>query len=159
MKLSFLAAGMVALAVTAWATGERLPLITKHEALKAIAAFREDPLSDLGRGAGALIITFADEDHDVSVRISPKTVPFLSNKSIPQEIVSTLLVAFTAGNIDSQLLRNEKKDDSYSGVLQVIETYRQLQKKKPKLRIAEVEKFIDLERQGKLRAYAAPPSR
>jgi hypothetical protein len=61
------------------------------------------------------------------------------------------------GNVRSQLLRGKKTNDSYAGGLQVIETYRQLQKRNPKLRINEIEKFIQLEKQGKLAAYLASP--
>ena len=89
--------------------------------------------------------------------INSKTTPFLSNKSLSLDDRSTLLAAFVAGNIDPQLLRHQKKDDSYSGVLQVIETYRQMQRKNPKLRIADVEKFIEMEKRGELKRYVSHP--
>src|SRR5882762_4217819 len=108
MKLSFLTLGIIVLIANHSWTAELVPLLTKHEALKAILLFRQDPQSDLGRGAGGLIINFAEKNHDVSVRISPKVVPFLSNKSLSLDYRSTLLAAFTVGNIDSQLLRSEK---------------------------------------------------
>jgi hypothetical protein len=59
------------------------------------------------------------------------------------------------GNADSQLLRHQKKDDSYAGLLQMIDSYRQMQRKNPKLRIAELEKFIEMEKHGQLKAYAS----
>jgi hypothetical protein len=50
-------------------------------------------------------------------------------------------------------LRNEKKDHPYDGVLEVIEVYRRMRVRDPAVRIAEVEKFIDLEKRGELKQY------
>jgi hypothetical protein len=66
-----------------------------------------------------------------------------------------LTAAFLVGNVDAQLLRGAKKDDPYAGVLQVIDTYRQMQRNNVKLKIAEVEKFIEMEKHGKLKAYVS----
>jgi hypothetical protein len=66
-----------------------------------------------------------------------------------------LFGAFVAGNVDSQLLRSVKKDDSYGGDIQLIETYQRMQKRKPKLRIPEIERLIELKSKGQLRAYLA----
>ena len=38
-----------------------------------------------------------------------------------------------------------------------METYRQMRKKKPKLRIPEIEKLIELESKGQLRSYLSKP--
>jgi hypothetical protein len=62
---------------------------------------------------------------------------------------STLTAAFLVGNVDAQLLRGDKKDDPYAGLLRMIDTYRQMQRKNVKLKIPEVEKFIDMEKHGK----------
>jgi hypothetical protein len=59
------------------------------------------------------------------------------------------------GNVDSQLLRHQKKDDSYAGLLQVIDSYRQMQRKNPMLRITEVEKFLEMQNRGELKAYVS----
>src|SRR5882724_1828627 len=70
---------------------------------------------------------------------------------------TTLTAAFFVGNVDAQLLRGEKKGNPYAGELQVIETYRQMQKQNPKLRIAEVERFVELQRRGELKRYVNSP--
>jgi hypothetical protein len=124
-------------------------------ALDAIMTFRVDPLSEDARQAAGVVMLFVDQSHDVLVKISPKTVPVMSNKSLQEKYRATLLAAFVVGNVDSQLLRRQKKDDSYAGVLQMIESYRQMQKKNPKLRIAEVEKFIEMQKRGQLKAYVS----
>lgn len=129
--------------------------ITKKAVFDAIMIFRVDPLSEDGRQAGAVVMQFVDENHDVLVKLSSKTLPFLSNKSLPEKYRATLLAAFVVGNTDSQLLRHQKKDDSYAGVLQMIESYRQMRRKNPSLRIAELEKFIEMQRRGELKAYVS----
>ena len=154
MKLPLLL--ITVLSVTSWSiAADKLPVLTKTEALRAITLFREDPLSEIGRGAGGLIMNYAEKSPDVRVVVSQKCIPFLSNKGIPINEKSTLIAAFVVGNVDSQLLRNQKKDDSYAGVLQVIDSYRQIQREKPKFRLEEIEKFIELEKRGQLKAYVS----
>jgi len=129
--------------------------ITHEMALDAIMTFRVDPLSEDARQAAAVVMQFVDQSHDVLVRISTKTLPFVSKESLPENYRATLVEAFVVGNIDSQLLRHQKKDDSYAGLLQVFETYRQMQRKNPKLRITEVEKFLEMQNRGGLKAYVS----
>jgi hypothetical protein len=129
--------------------------ITHETVLNAIMTFRVDPLSEDARQAGAVVIRFVEQSHDVIVKISSKTLPFFSNKSLPEKYRATLLAAFVVGNVDSQLLRHQKKDDSYAGLLQLIESYRQMQWQNPSLRISEVEKFIEMQNRGELKAYVS----
>lgn len=129
--------------------------ITHETVLYAIMTFRVDPLSEDARQAGAVVMRFVEQSHDVVVKISSKTLPFLSNKSLPEKCRATLLAAFVVGNVDSQLLRHQKRDDSYAGLLQLIESYRQMQWKNPRLRISEVETFIEMQNRGELRTYVS----
>ena len=129
--------------------------ITHETVLYAIMTFRVNPLSEDARQAGAVVMRFVEQSHDVVVKISSKTLPFLSNKSLPEKYRATLLAAFVVGNVDSQLLRHQKKDDSYAGLLQLIESYHQMRWKNPKLRISEVEKFIEMQNRGELKAYVS----
>ena len=98
---------------------------------------------------------FTDKSPEVLVGIGHKALPFLSNKNLTVQENAILIGAFLAGNVDSQLLRGQKKDDPYAGDLQVIETYRAMQKKKPHFSVPEIEKLIALEEAGKLKAYLA----
>jgi hypothetical protein len=131
--------------------------ITRDIALKAVVLFRQDPLSEEGRGAAAILVRFADKSPDVLLNLNPKSVPFMKGNAVPEKQRLTLLAAFIAGNVDSQLLRNRKGDDPYAGDLQVIETYRQMQKKNTKLHIPSVEELVDLEKRGELRRYVTTP--
>ena len=78
---------------------------------------------------------------------------FISNQKENYDERSTLLLAFIVGNVEEQWARRQAKDNSYAGVLQVIATYRQLQKTNPLLRIPEVDQLTDLQKRGELRKY------
>lgn len=129
------------------------PVITKEIALKAIVIFRSDPLSEDGHAAAAVIIKFVDKNHDVLVALNKKAFPVFGAPGVSQDERSLLLAAFAAGNVDSQLLRGVKNDDPYAGDLQLIQTYRQLQKKNPKLKIPAIEKMAAMEQRGELKRY------
>jgi hypothetical protein len=124
-------------------------------ALQAITTFRAEPTSELGRAAGGLIFDFVETSPAVLVNVTNKALSFLSNRAISLADRSTLTAAFLVGNVDAQLLRGEKKDNPYAGLLQVIDTYRQMQRKNPRLKIAEVDQFIELEKRGALKAYVS----
>jgi hypothetical protein len=141
----------VALAISVAAPAD--PVITKETALKAIMMFRDDPLSENGQAAAALIVDFVDKNHDVLVALNKKAFPVFGAPGVSQKETSLLLAAFAAGNVDSQLLRGVKKDDAYAGDLQLIQTYRQLQKRNSKLKIAAVEKMAEMEQRGELKRY------
>jgi hypothetical protein len=132
-----------------------VPQIDKSTVLDAISTFRVNSLSEDGRNAGAVVILFVDRNHEVLVRLCPKALAFLSNKPLAEKYRTTLFAAFVVGDVDSQLRRHQKKDDSYAGVLQLIETYRQIQGKNPKLRIAEVEELIQMEKHDQLKTYVS----
>jgi hypothetical protein len=129
------------------------PAVTKELALKAIAAFRADPTSDLGHAARSVIVSFSHDSPDVIITFTQKNYPISQIKPVSEEERLTLLAAFVAGNLDSQLLRGSRKDDAYAGDLQLIQTYRQLQKRNPKLRVEAIEKLAELESKGRLKSY------
>ena len=100
----------------------------------------------------SVILRFAEESPDVEVEISPQALPWLNVKPSPEHS-AILLTAYMAGTIRSQLERGVTKNDSLAGAEQVIETYQQLKKIEPGLRIAEVKTLIDVKHRGKLKEY------
>ncbi len=132
-------------------------LLTKDMARGAITVFRQDTLSPRGRAAGEIVRRFAEKNDSVIVQITEKVVPFLSDLKVMKEDRALLLDAFVVGDVDAQFLRNEKKDDPYSGVTEMIETYKQMKKRNPALTIPDVEKFMEMEKQGELKKYLAAP--
>ena len=154
MRLTF---ALVLLAASVgFCTEPTPPAPDKQTVLKAITLFRDDPESDIAHAAGAVILQFTERNRDVLVKVNSKIVP-LANEKIPMHYRSALLVAFTASNVDSQLLRHRKGDDSYAGAKQMIDTYVHMQQKNPKLRITEVDKLVELDKQGRLKSYVASP--
>ena len=119
---------------------------------EAMRAFHSDPEKVHGDPA-RLIFRYAEQSKDVELVLNRRVVSFISNQKENFDERSTLLLAFIIGNVESQWAHRQTKDDSYAGIRQVITTYRQLQKKNPKLRIPEVEKFIELNKRGELQHY------
>ena len=132
-------------------------LVTKEMARNAITVFRQDTLSPRGRAAGEVVRRFAEKDDSVVVEITAKVVPFINDLKVMQEDRTLLLDAFVVGNVDAQFLRNEKKDDPYSGVTEMIEIYKQMKKRNPAVNIPDVEKFVEMEKHGELKKYLATP--
>ena len=129
------------------------PVISKEVALKAITLLRNDPLSDDGKAAAAIVLIFVEKSKEVVVALNKKVFPVFDSPGVSQKEKSLLLAAFAAGNADSQLLRGVKRDDPYAGGLQLIETYRQLQQKNRRLRIAGIEHMAEMEQRGELKRY------
>jgi hypothetical protein len=130
------------------------PVITKDLVRKAIAVFRQDPTSDLARAARSIIVNFSRASPDILIVFTPKNFPISELTSASEDQRSTLLAAFIAGNMDSQLSRGSKaRDDSYAGDLQLIRTYRQLQQKNRKLKLPAIEKMAEKESRGELKRY------
>lgn len=157
MRKTSLALSIIILVAFDSRAAEPEVLVTKDMARNAIAVFRQDPFSPRGRAAGEVVRRFAEKDDSVIVQITGKVLPFISDLKVMQEDRTLLLDAFVVGNVDAQFLRNEKKDDAYSGVTEMIETYRAMKKRNPAVNIADVEKFIELEKHGELKKYLATP--
>jgi hypothetical protein len=124
--------------------------VTKDVALKAIATFREEPMSERATVAAAILVRFARESPDVAVTASPALIPWMEAKPLPKES-SILLTAYIAGSVRAQLESGHMKNDAVAGEEQVIETYQKLQQTTPTLHIDSVEKLVDLQKQGKLK--------
>jgi hypothetical protein len=153
MKL-FVTTLIAALTVVGTAAGQDEPkTISKDVARKAIALFCADPLSADADGAAAIILKFAEASPNVVINLTPKACPWLKDKATPVKYSAKLLGAYVAGNVKSQLASGQTKNDSYSGVLQVIATYHQIQKREPDFKRPEVEHLIELESQKKLKEY------
>ena len=129
---------------------EKSKLPSKEEVLKAVEIFVKSPLSADGKVAAGTIAKFAEESHDVAVTISPRVTPWVASGK-PSKFSDTLLAAYIVGNVQSQLERRIKGNDSYAGIQQVMKTYAQLKKSDKTLEIPEIQKFVDLERKKELK--------
>ncbi len=137
------------------AEANNIATFTKADAIKAIANFKQQPLTENGRVAAGKIIEFAEQSDDVTVHIAESLVPWLHDKT-DEKYRALLLGAYVAGNVKSQLDRGDngvKRDDPYAGMLVVIEVYQQIKGTDKKYDIPKIEEFIELEAQHKLKGH------
>lgn len=131
---------------------EEPKLASRDEVLKAVEVFAKSPLSAEAKSAAATIVMFAQESVDVTVVVSQVAVPWLGGGK-PPKFSETLLAAYVAGNIKSQLESRTNANDAYAGVQQVLKTYAQLKESDKELDIPEVQKLVDLEAKKQLKKY------
>ena len=124
--------------------------VSKEDARRAIAIFRRDPLNSQGEMTRPIILKFAEDSPDVEISLSDKRLSWVGNKSVPEETSQVLVVAYVAGDIQSQLDSGKTKDNPVAAAEQVIATYGQLKRANPDLRVREVEELVRLQKQGKL---------
>ncbi len=124
--------------------------VSKDDARRAIAIFRRDPLNAQGEMTQPIILTFAKDSPDVEVSLSDKRLAWFGNSSVAEDTRQVLLVAYVAGDVQSQLDNGKAKDNPVAAAEQVIATYAQLKHSNPELRVREVEELIRLQKQGKL---------
>ncbi|HEY4989495.1 MAG TPA: hypothetical protein VII09_06795 [Opitutaceae bacterium] len=105
---------------------------SKRDALLAISVLEKSVVGPEASEAAKTIVIYAQLSEDVMVDIGPDQLPWLSesfglDKDQEAECHSILLAAFVAGNIKSQIKNDKAEDDTYSGWLFAIQTYRRLQ--------------------------------
>lgn len=132
------------------AGGSKVREDLRKTVLKAIHAFRNDPHAEENPG---VILLYAVNSEAVEIGLGEKVIPWLTGTNEPTEADRILLAAFIAGNIEAQLQKQHPGDQPYPGALQVIQTYRQLQKDDEIPPIPAVENWIRLESEGKLKTY------
>ena len=128
--------------VAAWSAPETPePPVPKEAALHAIVVFREQPQTETGRGAAALIVRFAEESPAVKVSIDKTQTEWFGPKEDLKNY-SILLVAYIAGSVRSQLESGRTEHDVSASTQQLLETYQKLKQNDPHLRIEPVEKKL-----------------
>ncbi len=126
-----------------------LQLPDKTAIIEMVDYIEAQPLSPLADVARQNVVYYANYNDDVHVIIDPNILPW-----IKQNDWSDLLLAnYIAGNVRSQLQRNKRGNDSYAGLLLMIRTYEELRKNDPNIRIAEIDKQVQLLKEDKLKAY------
>ena len=131
---------------------------TKHEVLQAIAVMEKSVSSPAAADAAKLIVVYAQVSDDVMVDIGPDQLPWVNEdwgleKDRAASLQSMLMAAFVAGNVKSQIKNDRAEDDTYSGWIFVIETYRRLRAKEP-FRSPSIEALARMQAEGKLLQHA-----
>jgi hypothetical protein len=130
------------------------PKQPEGEVRQASAVFLEQPLSEAGKAAAKTIVDFAVECDNVTVDVDSVSVPWFGEGK-KNKYGSELAVAYIAGNLLSQLDSGVKRNDPYSGLIQVFRVYRQLKAKDASCSIPEVENLLAMHRKGELVSYLA----
>lgn len=127
------------------------PVDEKEEMRLLIDSFLASPADD---ERAARIRKFTDESPDVSVWVDATVLPWTTHEpKYPQ--AALLVVVYFAGNVRSQLESGANADDAYAGLQEVFRVYRDMQQKQPELHIPEIDQFMELDKQWKLRPYLA----
>lgn len=129
--------------------------VSRDTALSAIDTFQKDPSSKEGIAAMKTFMAFAKSSDAVKIYLSKDLVPWLKGQDAEDaDTRSLLLAAYVAGNIKSQLNKGISADDPYAGWIQVIQTYDQLHMINPTVKLPEIDKLKEKEKNGSLHAYA-----
>jgi hypothetical protein len=131
---------------------------TKHEALQAISVMERSVFGPEASDAAKLIVVYAQVSDDVMVDIGPEQLPWLAedwglDKDRQAACESMLMAAFVAGNVKSQIKNDKAEDDTYSGWVFVINTYRRLRARDPFLS-PSIESLAKMQAEGKLLQHA-----
>jgi len=134
-----------------------MPPVTKEQVLAAIAMLETNAASNDGLLASYEIVQFAQKSDLVSVRLTPGTIPWANSKGLEgKDAVNRILMgAYVGGEVRAQLQAHNTIDNPYEGWVLVINTYRQMQKKKPEIVVPEVDALAEKQDKGELKSYAA----
>jgi hypothetical protein len=149
---------LTALAMLILATCGLAATPSKEEALQAISVLEKNLLSPQATIAAKTVVVYAQLSDDVMVDIGPEQLPWISEdwgleKDREATLHSILVAAFVAGNVKPQIKNDKAEDDTYSGWLFTIETYRRL-KAKENFRSPSIEELSKLQSEGKLLDHA-----
>jgi hypothetical protein len=141
---------MIPLAVNAAESAPPPPqLPDKATVIEMVDYIEAQPLSPLADVARQDVVYYANYSDDVHVIIDTNILPWIKQS----EWSDLLLASYIAGNVRSQLQRNKRENDTYAGLTLMILAYNELRKNDPNIRIAEIDKQIQLLKEDKLKAY------
>jgi hypothetical protein len=149
---------LTALAFLFCATCSYAATPSKQEVLGAISLMEKNIAGPEVAGAAKTIVIYAQLSDDVMVDIGQEQLPWIAEKwdlekDKEQTCQSLLMAAFVAGNIKSQLKRDKAEDDTYSGWLFTIDTYRRL-RARYSFKSEAIEELSRLKSEGKLEKHA-----
>lgn len=128
-------------------------LIDRELARKAMTAYEQNPLNEDGQSAGAILFMYASKSSDIKIALREELVPWIKTADPDDPVSQQLLVAYIAGNVQSQLKRGEAVDDPHSAVLMVLKIYQLLQDHDKTLKIPELDHFVQLLAEKKLKGH------
>lgn len=119
-----------------------------------IETLLRNPMSDAAKSAGAAIIEFAGESPDYHIELEVAYMPWVKDRDLPKGS-QILLAAFIAGNLREQMRKNTSQPEPYAGVLAALQVYEKIKRTNDAFSIPKADKFLAMERDGKLRQHIA----
>lgn len=149
---------LAAAAFVMGAAGALAAAPTKQDALQAISVLEKSLLGPAAADAAKTVVVYAQLSDDVMVDIGPAQLPWLSEDwglDRDREIAlhSMLLAAFVAGDVKPQIKNEKAQDNTYSGWLFAIESYRRLRARE-NFRSPSIEALSKMKEEGKLLQHA-----
>lgn len=129
------------------------PAVTEDQVRKAIALFQKDPFALEAKSAGKEILLFALQSKQVAVVVDKEETEWFLDKK--DEFSSVYMTAYFSGNILAQLNLKRVDTDVYAGLREVLRVYQLAKKKSKDYSRPALEKFLALEKEGKLQAALA----
>ncbi|HEY1848716.1 MAG TPA: hypothetical protein VGG37_05895 [Opitutaceae bacterium] len=131
---------------------------SKQDAIDAISVLEKSILGPDAPQAAKTIVVYAQVSDDVMVNVGPEQLPWLSedwglDRDREATLHSLLLAAFVAGDIKTQLRSARAEDDTYSGWVFAIESYRKIRAKE-NFSSPSLDELSKLQADGKLREKA-----
>ncbi len=131
---------------------------TRQDAMQAISVLEKNLLGPAAADAARTIVVYAQVSEDVMVDIGPAQLPWLSEdwgleREREAALHSMLLAAFIAGDVKPQIRNEKAEDDTYSGWLFAIESYRRLRARE-RFRSPSLEALAKMQADGKLLDHA-----
>ena len=123
---------------------EEIPAST---ALRAIQIFEADPAGPGSKAAMGIIVRYADSSERVEVTMDYGHFPWSTSRLTPKG-VSYLVTAYVAGNMEAQLRNHHPGNRPVDGILAMCRVYKTLRKEHKVDRIAQLETWEKLDRQG-----------
>jgi len=152
MKGFLVFAGALAITVAAVALAAETQ-VSEESVRSAIESFLQNPAA--AAESELTIAQFMEKNDAVHIFIDLNGYCSWLRADKEYDHKTTLMIAFTTGNIRSQLDSGVCRDDPYSGLLTVFRVYRHLKKANPEWTIPEIENLLELHRQGKLMEHLA----
>lgn len=134
--------------------GSLLGASSEARVKQSIETLLRNPMSDAAKSAGAEIIEFAGESPDYHIELEVGYLPWVKDRDLPKGS-QILMAAFIAGNLREQMRKNSSQPEPYAGVLAALQVYQKIKQANSSFNIPKVEKFLAMEREGKLRQHIA----
>lgn len=131
---------------------EDVARISDNELAQALTLYEAEPLSPRGADAAVTAMNYAAQSPRIEVVFFEEATPWIINDAAGNP-TSELMAAFVVGNVKAQLSSGRMGTDSYAGSLEVIRVYNIFQAKRPDFRMPDVERFITMEKEHKLKAF------